>query len=192
MESSAAALSSKNWRGPIHQRVHGSRWIMLPSAAGFVDPLLLDRLPRGTGYPANCPKFAQSRSFVQGELPSSWGKRKWNKEMHLADELIGALYLHGLLQCFATTTLIYFASVNYAKPYAVSPTSPWFLFSEDASRSDHMLELLVTIRQQGHERPEAQKWRAFERRCSNSRNHQCDRFRSLERASSFPGHGSPD
>ena len=43
----------------IHQRVHGSRWIMLPSAAGFVDPLLSDSFPMTLGIQRiaqGCPK----------------------------------------------------------------------------------------------------------------------------------------
>ena len=153
----------------IHQRIHGSRWIMLPSAAGFVDPLL------STGFPMTLlgiQRIAQglpkAEALAQGELPSSWEQAaKWNqREMHLADELIGTLYTcMDCFECFATTTLIYFASVSYAetvrrlsKPHL----APGFLFSEDASRSDAMLELLVTIRQhKAMNAPRAQKWESI-------------------------------
>ena len=107
--------------------------------------------------------------LVQGELPSSWEQAaKWNqREMHLADELIGTLYTcMDCFECFATTTsFTLHQSVTPKRMLSLQASPcPGFLFSEDASRSDAMLELLVTIRQHKAMNAPRVEVGAFERR----------------------------
>jgi FADH2 O2-dependent halogenase len=97
--------------------IAGRRWAMLPSAAGFVDPLLstgfaltlmgIERLGRIVG-----------RGFESDELVGQlegYGEQT-DGELLAASRLIGALYATmGNFPAFSAVSLLYFASVSFAE-----------------------------------------------------------------------------
>jgi len=97
--------------------VAGERWAMLPSAAGFVDPLLstgfaltlmgVERLARIVG-----------RGFASDELVGQlegYGEQT-EGELLAASRLIGALYATmGNFPAFTAVSLLYFASVSFSE-----------------------------------------------------------------------------
>jgi tetracycline 7-halogenase / FADH2 O2-dependent halogenase len=97
--------------------IAGGRWAMLPSAAGFVDPLLstgfaltlmgVERLARILG-----------RYFGSDEITGQlhgYGEQT-NGELLAASRLIGALYATmGNFPAFTAVSLLYFAAVSFAE-----------------------------------------------------------------------------
>ena len=98
-------------------RMVGSRWAMLPSAAGFVDPLL------STGFPLTLLGIERLTGIIRQE----WGTSHFDEALHnyaaetgeeftAASQLIGALYRSmGNLRLFAAISFLYFAAVSYAE-----------------------------------------------------------------------------
>ena len=95
----------------------GRRWAMLPSAAGFVDPLLstgfaltlmgIERLGRILG------RYFESDELV-GQL-HEYAERT-DGELVAASRLIGALYANmGNFPAFTAVSLLYFAAVSFAE-----------------------------------------------------------------------------
>ncbi len=95
----------------------GRRWALLPSAAGFVDPLL------STGFPLTLLGVGRIAEILERD----WGKEafaarlaeyaaKTDAELLATARLIGALYANlGNFQVFSTLTLLYFAAASYAE-----------------------------------------------------------------------------
>lgn len=130
--------------------VAGRRWAMLPSAAGFVDPLLstgfaltlmgIDRLARIVG-----------RGFESVEL-EGYGEQT-EGELLAASRLIGALYATmGNFPAFTAVSLLYFASVSFAETaYRLGKRdlAPGFLLREHSDfgpASRRLLERAHTLR----------------------------------------------
>jgi FADH2 O2-dependent halogenase len=97
--------------------VAGERWAMLPSAAGFVDPLLstgfaltlmgIERLGRVLGGHFEPHELAGQ---LQGYAEQTDG------ELVAASRLIGALYASmGNFPAFTAVSLLYFAAVSFAE-----------------------------------------------------------------------------
>jgi FADH2 O2-dependent halogenase len=95
----------------------GRRWAMLPSAAGFVDPLL------STGFALTLMGIERlcrivGRGFESGELVGQlegYGEQT-EGELLAASRLIGALYATmGNFPAFTAVSLLYFASVSFAE-----------------------------------------------------------------------------
>jgi FADH2 O2-dependent halogenase len=95
----------------------GERWAMLPSAAGFVDPLLstgfaltlmgIERLGRILSREFGSQEFARE---VQGYAEQTDG------ELLAASRLIGSLYsTMGNFPAFRAVSLLYFAAVSFAE-----------------------------------------------------------------------------
>jgi tetracycline 7-halogenase / FADH2 O2-dependent halogenase len=97
--------------------VAGGRWAMLPSAAGFVDPLLstgfaltlmgIERLARIVG-----------RDFESDEIVGQLHEyaEQTDGELSAASRLIGALYATmGNFPAFTAVSLLYFAAVSFAE-----------------------------------------------------------------------------
>lgn len=95
----------------------GARWAMLPSAAGFVDPLL------STGFPLALLGVSRLGEI----LSSSWESAEFegaireyaaqtDRELVATGRLIGALYASmNNFPVFVALTLLYFAAASYAE-----------------------------------------------------------------------------
>ena len=97
--------------------ISGERWALLPSAAGFVDPLL------STGFPHTLLGVARFAKIIEDH----WGKvsfaaqlkdyaAKTDEELLAAARLIGALYANmNRFDVFVALSLLYFAAASYAE-----------------------------------------------------------------------------
>ena len=95
----------------------GEHWAQLPSAAGFIDPLL------STGFPLNLLGISRLALALEQE----WGTAGFNSrlsdyardtdvEFIATSRLIAALYANfGNFQLFSALTLLYFAAASYAE-----------------------------------------------------------------------------
>ena len=98
--------------------IAGQRWALLPSAAGFVDPLLstgfplallgVDRLANIIEHHWGSPAFAMRLESYSREVDA---------DLLATTQLIGALYASlNNFPVFASLTLLYFAAVRFAAP----------------------------------------------------------------------------
>lgn len=92
----------------------GRRWAMLPSAAGFIDPLL------STGFPLTLFGVARLgemlREMVAGEWDAAAYAERTNAELCATARLIGALYASmSDFPLFARVSLLYFAAASFAE-----------------------------------------------------------------------------
>jgi FADH2 O2-dependent halogenase len=97
--------------------IKGERWALLPSAAGFVDPLL------STGFPLTLLGVTRLAEIVESE----WGAAKFaprlqeyaqqtDRELLATARLIGALYASmNRFELFVALSLLYFAAATYAE-----------------------------------------------------------------------------
>jgi tetracycline 7-halogenase / FADH2 O2-dependent halogenase len=97
--------------------IAGERWALLPSAAGFVDPLL------STGFPLTLLGVTR----IAGIIESAWGSDAFgrrlqeyalqtDRELLATAQLIGALYANmNRFEVFVALTLLYFAAASYAE-----------------------------------------------------------------------------
>jgi FADH2 O2-dependent halogenase len=97
--------------------ISGSNWALLPSAAGFVDPLL------STGFPLTLLGVTRLAKIIEcdwnteafAEKLESYAL-KTDTELLATSRLIGALYANmGNFRVFAALSLIYFAVASYAE-----------------------------------------------------------------------------
>jgi FADH2 O2-dependent halogenase len=97
--------------------IAGERWAMLPSAAGFVDPLL------STGFALTLMGVERLARIVGGGFDSDelvgqlegYGEQT-EGELLAASRLIGALYATmGNFSAFTAVSLLYFAAVSFAE-----------------------------------------------------------------------------
>jgi FADH2 O2-dependent halogenase len=97
--------------------ISGRRMAMLPSAAGFVDPLL------STGFPLALLGVARlaeifERDWGAASFDAALGEyaAKTDAELQAASRLIVALYANfGNFRVFSAITLLYFAAASYAE-----------------------------------------------------------------------------
>jgi FADH2 O2-dependent halogenase len=97
--------------------IAGERWVLLPSAAGFVDPLL------STGFPLTLLGVTRIAEIIE----SAWGTRGFgprlrdyaqqtDRELLATTQLIGALYANmNRFDVFVGLTLLYFAAASFAE-----------------------------------------------------------------------------
>ena len=97
--------------------VSGANWAMLPSAAGFVDPLL------STGFPLTLSGVARLAAIIDKDWESSSLPLRLQQyaaeteaDLLAAERLIAALYanMHDF-PAFSALSLLYFAAVSYAE-----------------------------------------------------------------------------
>lgn len=98
-------------------RIVGPNWLLLPSAAGFVDPLL------STGFPLALLGIQR----VAAMLKNDWGSDRWvgglrayaaqtSAELDATTRLIDALYRSmGDFPRFISLSLLYFAAASYSE-----------------------------------------------------------------------------
>jgi FADH2 O2-dependent halogenase len=90
--------------------VAGRRWAMLPSAAGFIDPLL------STGFPLTLFGVGRLGEMLAGDWDADAYAASTNAELCATARLIGALYgSMGDFPLFARVSLLYFASASFAE-----------------------------------------------------------------------------
>jgi FADH2 O2-dependent halogenase len=98
-------------------RVCGERWAMLPSAAGFIDPLLstgfpltllgIERLARILERDSRSTRFASELQAYEAQTTD---------ELLATSRLIAALYMNmGNFEVFAALTLLYFTAASYSE-----------------------------------------------------------------------------
>jgi FADH2 O2-dependent halogenase len=97
--------------------IAGERWALLPSAAGFVDPLL------STGFPLTLLGVTRVAEIIEG----AWGAahfasrlrdyaRQTDQELLAAARLISALYRNmNRFDVFVALALLYFAAASFAE-----------------------------------------------------------------------------
>lgn len=98
-------------------QVHGERWALLPSAAGFVDPLL------STGFPLALLGIARLARILECGLDSSTLQTDLNayaattaEELRATARLIAALYANiNRFEVFKALCLLYFAAASYSE-----------------------------------------------------------------------------
>jgi FADH2 O2-dependent halogenase len=95
----------------------GEHWALLPSAAGFVDPLL------STGFPLTLLGVTRVAEIIE----SAWGSEQFgprlrsyaqqtDRELLVTARLIGALYANmNRFDMFVALTLLYFAAASFAE-----------------------------------------------------------------------------
>lgn len=157
------------------ERMHGDRWIMLPSAAGFVDPLL------STGFPLTLQGIRRIGKLLQPETLRKNGPIQafpnvaqiTFQELSICDHLIGTLFsTMDHFRHFAATTMLYFAAVSYTETawrLGKKQLAPGFLFSEHPEKHKALstsLDRIQTI-QQGMASIE-EKWPSIQDIISNT------------------------
>lgn len=91
-------------------RIAGRRWAMLPSSAGFIDPLL------STGFPLTLFGVARLGEMLAGDWDAEAYAETTNAEASATARLIGALYgSMGDFPLFARVSLLYFAAASFAE-----------------------------------------------------------------------------
>lgn len=90
--------------------VAGKRWALLPSAAGFVDPLL------STGFPLTLFGVSRLARMMEDHWDSAEYSRLTTNELLATARLIGALYatMHDFPR-FASISMLYFAAASYSE-----------------------------------------------------------------------------
>jgi FADH2 O2-dependent halogenase len=119
------------------QRVAGQNWALLPSAAGFVDPLLsngfpltllgIERLAHALEMDWGTDRFAQRLAAYEQQTL---------RELDITAELVGALYASmDDFEVFSVVTMLYFAAAMTAETRRRLGTNapPSFLLESDAS-----------------------------------------------------------
>jgi FADH2 O2-dependent halogenase len=93
--------------------IAGQRWALLPSAAGFVDPLL------STGFPLTLLGVSRLAHIIEHDWESpalSTYARQTEDELLATSRLIGALYasMHNF-PAFVSLSLLYFAAASFSE-----------------------------------------------------------------------------
>src|SRR6185437_12961062 len=93
--------------------VAGKRWALLPSAAGFVDPLLSTGFPLTLLGVGRLAEIIETDSFSTGLTDYA---RQTEEELLAAARLIGSLYgVMANFPLFVSVSLLYFAAVSFAE-----------------------------------------------------------------------------
>jgi tetracycline 7-halogenase / FADH2 O2-dependent halogenase len=88
----------------------GPRWAMLPSAAGFVDPLL------STGFPLTLMGIERLARALGEHCGLQSYAEETERDLLAANRLIGALYATmGNFRAFTAVSLMYFAAVSFSE-----------------------------------------------------------------------------
>ena len=98
-------------------RISGRNWVLLPSAAGFVDPLL------STGFPLTLLGVTRLANIFEDDWGAESFATRLNEyatqteaELLATARLIGALYANfGNFPLFSAVSLLYFAAASYAE-----------------------------------------------------------------------------
>jgi tetracycline 7-halogenase / FADH2 O2-dependent halogenase len=132
--------------------VAGRRWALLPSAAGFVDPLL------STGFPLTLLGVARLADIIErgGDSLTSYARRT-EAELLATARLVGALYATmANFSVFVSLSLLYFAAASFSetarrlgKPHLASS---FLLEDNPAFRMQPLLDRACTVRTEAEAR----------------------------------------
>lgn len=97
--------------------ISGPRWALLPSAAGFVDPLL------STGFPLTLLGIMRLARILEREWESPRLKEslcdyqeQTREDLHVAEHLVAALYRNfSRPECFIPIAFLYFAAASFTE-----------------------------------------------------------------------------
>jgi FADH2 O2-dependent halogenase len=133
------------------QRVAGQNWALLPSAAGFVDPLLsngfpltllgIERLAHALEMDWGTDRFAERLATYEAQTL---------RELDITADLVGALYASmGDFEIFSAVTMLYFAAAMAAETRRRLGTNapPSFLLESDASFGPALRDCLRLARE---------------------------------------------
>ena len=91
-------------------QITGARWALLPSSAGFVDPLL------SSGFPLALLGIQRLAKLLDGGIDLADYERRTLAELDQVSRLVGALYASmGDFELFTALTQIYFAALSYSE-----------------------------------------------------------------------------
>ncbi len=132
--------------------VAGKRWALLPSAAGFVDPLL------STGFPLTLLGVTRLAEILEnhGTQPDLSAKldsyaSRTTEELLATARLIGALYANmGEFEIFRSLTLLYFAAASFsesARRLGRRDLAPSFLLHNKPGFGEQCRSLLLRLAQ---------------------------------------------
>lgn len=132
------------------ERLAGPGWVMLPSAAGFVDPLF------STGFPLTLLGVQRVLKQLSGAVPGAtdWTAytRQTRLELTLTARLIGAAYrCFGDMTRFAALSMIYFSAASFAelaRRLGQSALAPGFLLANQP-RFQAAIEPLLSAAETG-------------------------------------------
>ena len=117
--------------------VAGKRWALLPSAAGFVDPLL------STGFPLTLLGISRLAGIIDCDWDKpefaerlQWYASQSDNELLATAELIGTLYATmDRFPAFAAISMLYFTAASFsesARRLGKAHLAPSFLLHDDA------------------------------------------------------------
>jgi FADH2 O2-dependent halogenase len=101
----------------LSQTIHGARWVLLPSATGFIDPLL------STGFPLTLFGVSRLGKILEGD----WNTPRFNvslqgysdrtrEEILATSRLISGLYANmNNFPAFKALSLLYFAAASFSE-----------------------------------------------------------------------------
>jgi tetracycline 7-halogenase / FADH2 O2-dependent halogenase len=134
--------------------IAGKRWVLLPSAAGFVDPLL------STGFTLTLLGVTRLAEIIEQD----WNREsfaphlqtyavKTDNELLASARLIGALYgSMSNFPLFTSLSLLYFAAVSYSETVrrlGKPQLAPSFLLHDHPSLGPQLLRLFDRLRHAG-------------------------------------------
>jgi len=91
-------------------QITGARWALLPSSAGFVDPLL------SSGFPLTLLGIQRLAKLLDGGIDLADYERRTLAELDQVSRLVGALYASmGDFELFTALTQIYFVALSYSE-----------------------------------------------------------------------------
>lgn len=111
------------------EEVAGPGWVLLPGAAGFVDPLF------STGFPLSMLGLERLGTVLSGASDWETYARETEEDLFAAGRLIAALYAHmGDFAAFRVLSLIYFAAASWAETLRrLGRPAPGFLLWGDSA-----------------------------------------------------------
>lgn len=131
------------------ETVAGQNWVLLPSAAGFVDPLLSNGFPLtllGIGRIAQALEEHGATDRLAKQLVGY--ERQTLRELDITADLVGALYANmGDPEIFSALTLLYFAAAMMAETrrrlgLGRTESFPSFLLEDDRAFGPGLHECL--------------------------------------------------
>lgn len=129
----------------LRSNMVGSNWAMLPSAAGFVDPLL------STGFALTLLGIDRLAKAIKHSNPSLKGYEVETRlELEAAADLVSALYakMHSFEE-FSLLTLLYFAAMSFTETawrLNKRELASAFLLTNDRTFSEQCLKLCAAAR----------------------------------------------
>jgi len=133
----------------------GANWAVLPSAAGFVDPLLSNGFPLTLlGIERLAVALEKDRGTERFSARLQAYEQQTLRELDITAELVGALYanMHDM-EMFSAVTMLYFAAAMTAETrrrIGAKTSLPSFLLESDAQFGPALRSCLRSCREKAH------------------------------------------